>query len=684
MSELKNNFVYNINFNSKDLSNQLIKLQLFTNNYFKYNDEYIKEKYDIDSYDDFRNYFKKNYKSKLIFNCAKSEKLFINFINLDYNYFDSKYSGVQTKTIMDFFITGKLFYFNKCNENNIKTTDKSHIPNCNCKIKVKSIANIAIDALIFILKEFTSNYNKQNLNSKSSTQIKSQTLTNPYLLNDNQTNDTINTNVTNLTNTTNTTNTNKNTVKIAKNEINKQLLGCINKLEKAELKLGIDSNIDKHYVLNSVSEDIQVDIKSSKPTKLMDIGLSEQSIYEKSRFNDLKDKNKKFYFKQTDNSDSVNSINSSPVKAKINEFSHLSQLTQQYLFDHNSDVYNLNDEITTNKHPNIKNQSINQEIFVQNKSKQHDIIEKIKSFEKQLDSDFVDLNIKKFDTTYLENIVNSKNKVSSSSSESVSEQKEDNFNQELNTRIVRNKFENLKSKSKTNSNSKSNSKTKSDSLVDSSEKISDKLDKLFKNNNNLNHELNSMMSNLVKENKNNQNKLTNVDWDNLAQNNSNQNRTNTNTNTNSNTSEKLEYSSDSEVKQEFTFNLTETEGKDKYASLNITNIKEESTSNSESTEKPNDLASSIQVVIDYLDINNNILMTNTENITKLAIEIKKELKSEYSDNLAYKFDKIFQKSMMLKIISDTDDMKEYYKLYMDLIGIKKYIENKSKFNKNSD
>ena len=38
-----NNFIYNINFNSSDLSNQLIKLQLFTNNYFKYNDEYIKE-----------------------------------------------------------------------------------------------------------------------------------------------------------------------------------------------------------------------------------------------------------------------------------------------------------------------------------------------------------------------------------------------------------------------------------------------------------------------------------------------------------------------------------------------------------------------------------------------------------------------------------------------------------------
>ena len=37
---------------------------------------------------------------------------------------------------------------------------------------------------------------------------------------------------------------------------------------------------------------------------------------------------------------------------------------------------------------------------------------------------------------------------------------------------------------------------------------------------------------------------------------------------------------------------------------------------------------------------------------------------------------------MLKIISDTDDMKEYYKLYTDLIGIKNFVINKKNFNKN--
>ena len=51
---------------------------------------------------------------------------------------------------------------------------------------------------------------------------------------------------------------------------------------------------------------------------------------------------------------------------------------------------------------------------------------------------------------------------------------------------------------------------------------------------------------------------------------------------------------------------------------------------------------SIQKILDYLDINNNILVENPESITKLAIEIKKKLKSEYSEQLAQRFDKIFQ------------------------------------------
>ena len=77
---------------------------------------------------------------------------------------------------MDFFITGKLFFFNKCNELNIKNNQKNHIQGCTCKIKVKTIANIAIDALIFILKEFTNNFNK-NINKN-------------YISNDNQSNQT--------------------------------------------------------------------------------------------------------------------------------------------------------------------------------------------------------------------------------------------------------------------------------------------------------------------------------------------------------------------------------------------------------------------------------------------------------------------------------------------------------------
>jgi hypothetical protein len=91
-----NNFIYNINFNSDDIQNQIIKLLIFINNYYKYDQIYIKDKYNINDYQEFRNFFKKNYKSRLIFNCAKSEKLFNNFINLYYSYFNTVYSNSQT------------------------------------------------------------------------------------------------------------------------------------------------------------------------------------------------------------------------------------------------------------------------------------------------------------------------------------------------------------------------------------------------------------------------------------------------------------------------------------------------------------------------------------------------------------------------------------------------------------
>jgi hypothetical protein len=63
-------------------------------------------------------------------------------------------------------------------------------------------------------------------------------------------------------------------------------------------------------------------------------------------------------------------------------------------------------------------------------------------------------------------------------------------------------------------------------------------------------------------------------------------------------------------------------------------------------------------------------MDNSENMVKLALEIKNNLKANLSEELANKFDRIFQKSMMIKIISDTDDMKSYYLLHKELIDIK--------------
>jgi hypothetical protein len=65
--------------NNVDLTNYIIKLQTFCNNYNKYDIEYINLKFNISSYNEFKLLFKKKHKIKLIFNSSKSESLFINF-----------------------------------------------------------------------------------------------------------------------------------------------------------------------------------------------------------------------------------------------------------------------------------------------------------------------------------------------------------------------------------------------------------------------------------------------------------------------------------------------------------------------------------------------------------------------------------------------------------------------------
>ena len=567
MSEYKNNFIYNVNFNSGDLSNQLVKLLLFTNNYFKYNDEYIKEKYNIDTYEDFRNYFKKNYKQKLIFNCLKSEKLFINFINLDYNYFDYKYSGVQTQTIMDFFITGKLFYFNKCNEKNIKYKDKNHLQECNCKIKVKTISNLSIETLIFILKEFASNFNKNYKDNTSK--------------NSNNTFQTLKSN--------NSINSNKSLIKIPKNDISKQLVNCIDKLEKAESNLGINCQIDKQYILNSVSDNELVNELFDKYSlnkntfKLQ----STNDKYEQNRFNHIKNNNKKFYFKYSDDSS----------KSDINIIKQSNQ--------HNNDLKS--------------NTSTNKSIFVS-----------------QLDSDFVDLN-----SDY--SVIDFKKQLSIKNSKEIQKQQ---FKTDLSF---------INEKQETNFINLSDDKYSSDKNITITQMIAQNIyncsehsdEKIKINNDDFDNQTQMYISDKSIEHSDEKININNDDFDNQTQ----------------------MYISDKST--ELSSDLNKIENMN---GLDVTSIHEEIESELSNNEiKQFDLLKSIKMIIEYLDVSNNILMDNSDNMVKLALEIKNNLKINFSEELANKFDRIFQKSMMIKIISDTDDMKSYYLLHKELIDIKNLV-----------
>ena len=152
----------NLDLDNEELINYIIKLQIFCNNYYTYDLDYIKSKFNLDSFSNFRSLFKKRYKMKLLFNSLKSENLFINFINFDNEYFISRYKDNQINILLNFFICNQNLFFNKCNEISFSSS-KNHTDNCNCKIKVKSIVNLDIKTLLYILNNYNKNNNKSNV-----------------------------------------------------------------------------------------------------------------------------------------------------------------------------------------------------------------------------------------------------------------------------------------------------------------------------------------------------------------------------------------------------------------------------------------------------------------------------------------------------------------------------------------
>jgi hypothetical protein len=149
-----------------ELYNFILKIMNIVNEYYEPDLYYINLKYKLDSIKEFNKFYYNNlnYNKLLLFNSIEAEKLFIRLINLDENYIERKYNQ-SMKTIITDFINNKNnnYYFSICDEffslnkstlnNNIFIHQiKTHVKNCNCKIKVKSIVNLSINTLIKIIK----------------------------------------------------------------------------------------------------------------------------------------------------------------------------------------------------------------------------------------------------------------------------------------------------------------------------------------------------------------------------------------------------------------------------------------------------------------------------------------------------------------------------------------------------
>lgn len=214
-----------------NLSNHKIyieKLCIMSNNSYIYDEQYIKNKYNIKSYEKFRKYFKKNHNDKLIFNSEKSEKFFIQVMNLDADYMLNKYGNNALQNIVNIFIqTNDCYFFNMCDEITAKNNKNIHLNDCKCNIKVKSVVNLSINALIFILIE-------NHYSDKVSLKI------------DNVEEKKYKNNETTV-------------AKLQNNNSNKKMIDSIKKLENIKMKLGMDKDNIEYQLTDTKPENIILD-----------------------------------------------------------------------------------------------------------------------------------------------------------------------------------------------------------------------------------------------------------------------------------------------------------------------------------------------------------------------------------------------------------------------------------------
>jgi hypothetical protein len=267
--------------NLTDHKNYIEKLCTTSNNYFMYDLVYIKNKYNIDSYNDFRKYFKKNHNEKIIFNSEKAENFFIKIMNIDSDFMNTYYKDNQTKVIIDFFIKMTNCYFNKCEHLNSLTPKQIHFSSCKCKIKVKSVVNLSIDVLIFILSE---HIQLSKINN------------------------------------------NKNIIKLYNNPINHKIIECIKTINIAKNCLGLENdnmsyqltdtnfNNDKqeHIINTTINEEHLISEIENKKNELLNNDLSDKTI-----LNNLSN-----YISDNTNKEESSSSSSSSSVIEIEEVSH--------------------------------------------------------------------------------------------------------------------------------------------------------------------------------------------------------------------------------------------------------------------------------------------------------------------------------------------------------------------------
>ncbi len=368
-----------------ELRNFILKILQISNDYYEPDLDYIKLKYQINTIKEFNSLYSKRSNDLLIFNSNLSEKLFIRLVNLDENFINRKYNKDINSIILDI-ISNKnnIYYLSICdefynlNKTNIDTNIfihqiKSHVKNCNCKIRVKSIVNLSINTLIKIIKNTINN--KKNL---------------------------INNNVKYL----------KKKIKNSKN--NRDIVDCIKILNTIKANIGLEYiDVDNNYVFEKTIAENTISCENSEIFKKNNNLKNQFFDTDKISINQLNNNNyvnnNNFQFETEFNIDDIREINELlKEKIKKNNFyvDNNEELSKDVINEELSkDIINeelSKDTINEKKNIEINSEEINNE---ENKKEMIFNLEELKDYFNSIDDNNIGEIIYGFNILY--RIINS-------------------------------------------------------------------------------------------------------------------------------------------------------------------------------------------------------------------------------------------------------------------------------------